>query len=95
MRLSGRIKIRFLQLFSSKGMGLERKKSLPQLSRDGDISSVIQNRFMLGLSMFQNIVSLTFMFFARIETRYVVLGFRPESERESVGNIHLQKMVGL
>ena len=30
--------------------------------------------------MFQKQVSLTFMFFARIETRYVVLGLRPESE---------------
>ena len=30
--------------------------------------------------MFQKQVSLTFMFFARMETRYVVLGLRPESD---------------
>ena len=60
---------------------MEREKSLPQLSRDGGISSVSQIHFIkFGLSMFQKKVSLTFMFFARIETRYVVLGLRPESE---------------
>ena len=72
-------KIMFLQLFSSKQMGVEREKSLPQLSRDG-ISSVSPFHFISVLSMFQKQVSLTLMFLARIETRYVVLGFRPKSE---------------
>ena len=72
---------------------MEREKSLPQLSRDGGISSVSQIHFIkFGLSMFQKKVSLTFMFFARIETRYVVLGLRPESERKSVGILDLQKI---
>ena len=74
------IKIGFGNFFFKRNWGEEREKSLPQLSRDGDISSVSQIHFIkFGLSMFQKKVSLTFMFFARIETRYVVLGFRPES----------------
>ena len=39
--------------FFFKRKGVEREKSLPQLSRDGGISSVGQIHIMLGFSMFQ------------------------------------------